>query len=883
MKKILIFVITTLLVLVQAETWTIALAASNIPLECSVNQYSVDRITAKDKFTKLGCFNENQFQEAYDFMLSQAAITPNVVIRHSASYSPMKIVAADRAMAYSQNNTYLKVSTMNIHRDKALTNAYSYMNQSNPLYYYKTEIKSKSSSESVKPSDLSVEIEVNGARGYVELNGIDIIPLIYVENRANNWYISFTTRNSLDNTYTGNIIRPNITQYIVYDVTNNTKNGSKSFKQIKIQVDTALYSNQYDYGLAPSWLPNGTYYSPNGVEFFTDMDLKNPVMNGDQVGRYYNYYDYLNLRTKTNYTGAELDEYFMYFASLNPTYSNIDIKTSVLYPRNLDSSVREIGSLFVNAQNMYGMNALMIYAMALHESGYGTSGYARTRNNLFGWGAYDSNPDNAYTFPNIAQGINEHMGINLRYYLDATNTSTSLSRFYSSNIGNKGAGINTRYASDPWWSIKIAGIAFRIDRYLGLKDFDNYQLSILNEDTRTLYKDKTLTTTAYSIDARATNYPIVISASHNDTYYTQSTNPIVGGNIVTNSTTGLVVYDWENSKVYLGKTQTSLVNTPKTTVPVISDTDELLLYVTNLEWREEKIYIKGWAALKSSNMALDTTHKLKIINMDDSTETILDLSIATENYELNLGNGLDYSNAWYEGTIDVSTLADGNYRFEVVTKSGDTSGVASFNNTTVSAPRAELFVKDNIAYRFSFNNTRGMRYELSKETNLFVENQIPLLPTRFNSTAYITNFLIEENDLGEDLLTISGVAYIQNVATGLENNVSHKLLLLNLAGVQTIIDLSSGTGVYDVSNSGFDYSNAWFYGNQLNLKDLPNDTYRMFIITSSSDILDVVEVRDILIKNTQTFTSTDKNYSLDTNTNVRRRYQLTISDKVVDE
>lgn len=880
MKRLIIFILTLLITLVQAETWTITFAAANIPLACSVNQYSVDRITGKDQFTKLGCFNENQFQQAYDFMLSEAAKSPNVVIRHEASYSPMNIVAADRAMAYSQNLTYLKNETMNIYKDKALTIPYSYLNQSNPLYYYKTEIKSKSSTEIIKPSDLSIEMEVNGARGYVELNGVDIIPLIYVENRSNDWFISFTTWKASTDTYTGNIIRPNITQYIVYDTTNTTKAGSVTLKQIKVLIDTALYSNQYDYGLAPSWLSNGTYYSPNGVTFYSDMDLKNPIMNGDQIGKYYNYYDYLNLRTKTNYTGSDLDEYFMYFASVNSTYGQIDIKTSALYPRNIDNSVREIGSLFVNAQNTYGMNALMIYAMALHESGYGTSGYARDRNNLFGWGAYDSNPDNAYTFATLAQGINEHMGINLRYYLDATNTSTPLSKFYASNIGNKGAGINTRYASDPWWSIKIAGIAFRIDRYLGLKDFDNYQLSILNNDNRTFYKDRNLLNVAYTADTRATNYPVVITSSYNDTHYTQSSNPIVNGNIVTNATPGLVIYDWNNSKVYLGKTQTTLVNTPKTPIIEISDTDELLLYVTNLEWKDEKIYLKGWAALKNSNMSVETTHKLKVINMDDSTSVLVDLNIASENYELNLGNGLDYSNSWYEGTIDISTLNDGNYRFEILTKSGDTSGIASLNNSTVNAPRAELFVKDNIAYRFSFNNTRGMRYELSKETNLFVESQTSLLPTRFNSTAYITNFLIEENELGEDLLSITGASYIQNVSTGSNDSVSHKLLLLDSIGTKYLFDLVSSTGVYDLSNSGFDYSYAWYNGTKLNLKDLPNDTYRMFIITSSSEKLDIVEVRDILIKNTQSFTSTDKNYTLNTNTNVRRRYQLTISNLI---
>jgi hypothetical protein len=66
-------------------------------------------------------------------------------------------------------------------------------------------------------------------------------------------------------------------------------------------------------------------------------------------------------------------------------------------------------------------------------------------------------------------GIMEHMGINLRRgYMNPDNYV-----FYGSNIGNKGAGLNTRYASDPWWSLGISAIAYRVDRYLGFKDLNS--------------------------------------------------------------------------------------------------------------------------------------------------------------------------------------------------------------------------------------------------------------------------------------------------------------------------------------------------------------------------------------------------------------------------
>lgn len=905
MKRLIIFILTLLITLVQAETWTVTFAAANIPLACSVNQYSVDRITGKDQFTNLGCFNENQFQQAYDFMIAQATITPNVVIRHDESYSPMNIVAADRAMAYSQNHTYLKIDTMNIHRDKALSVIYSYLNQSNPLYYYKTEIKTKVSTESVKPSDLSVEIEVNGARGYVELNGVDIIPLIYVENRANDWFISFTTRNSLENTYTGNRIRPNITQYIVYDVTNTTKTGSVTLKQIKVQVDTALYSNSYDYGLAPSWLPNGTYYSPNGITFYTDMNLKNPVMNGDQVGRYYNYYDYINLRTKSNYSGSELDEYFMYFScrlsrpestypsvkcndstkyaeyftSTAPIYSNVDIRTSALYPRNTDNSVREIGSLFVNAQNTYGMNALMIYAMALHESGYGTSGYARTRNNLFGWGAYDSNPDNALTFPNIAQGINEHMGINLRYYLDATNTSTPLNKFYASNIGNKGAGINTRYASDPWWSVKIAGIAFRIDRYLGLKDFDNYQLSILNNDTRTFYKDRNLQNTAYSIDGRASNYPVVISSSYNNTYYTQSTNPIVNGNIVTNTTPGLVVYDWNNSKVYLSKIQLTLVNTSKVPVSIISDTDVLLANIESFNWVSPNIIkIKGKGILDNTSMIAlaSTTHTIEVYSLKNN-ETKYSYPMNTIEAEFNNYNGLTYKTVNFEGQIDLTSVPDGSYGFRLVTKYGDTVGTTILRDPTLTPKVPETVIVDNKLYKTILDSWNTMEHQVIITSNIPAVTISSKLPSEYMSVARFYDFSVTDSNV----LSLKGLGYINNANMGDTDSKLFKLIFINKDDVTMppfVYDLEATTGDFDPSLSPYNYKLSWFNNQNVDISLIPTGAYKILLYIKSNSIEDLIEIRDFSFKGDITVRNSTKIFTLKMNAE-RRNYDLIITNK----
>ena len=57
-----------------------------------------------------------------------------------------------------------------------------------------------------------------------------------------------------------------------------------------------------------------------------------------------------------------------------------------------------LGQAFVDAEKTYGVNALYMMGLAAEESGYGTSNYALKRNNLYGWGAVDSNPDLAKHF-----------------------------------------------------------------------------------------------------------------------------------------------------------------------------------------------------------------------------------------------------------------------------------------------------------------------------------------------------------------------------------------------------------------------------------------------------------------------------------------------------
>ena len=77
------------------------------------------------------------------------------------------------------------------------------------------------------------------------------------------------------------------------------------------------------------------------------------------------------------------------------------------------------------------------------------------KNNLFGYGAYDSNPYNgAYNFSNYSESIDLLARVFVKYYLNPAGTSIyggekAVGSYYN---GATLKGINTKYASDKNWA-----------------------------------------------------------------------------------------------------------------------------------------------------------------------------------------------------------------------------------------------------------------------------------------------------------------------------------------------------------------------------------------------------------------------------------------------
>ena len=106
------------------------------------------------------------------------------------------------------------------------------------------------------------------------------------------------------------------------------------------------------------------------------------------------------------------------------------------------------GWSFVEAENRTGVNALVLAAIAAHESAFGSSRIALDKNNLFGFGAFDHDPYNmAHTFSSYHDGT-----ITVASYLSQNYLSAG-GRYYR---GNTLAGINTFYATDIYWADRVS-------------------------------------------------------------------------------------------------------------------------------------------------------------------------------------------------------------------------------------------------------------------------------------------------------------------------------------------------------------------------------------------------------------------------------------------
>lgn len=374
-------------------------------------------------------------------------------------------------------------------------------------------------------------------------------------------------------TYSSNGVKFSGLEVSRYQATNN-----------RLYFTALSYSGNYGkisrypmgYTELPSGLSNGkVYYSYDGIYYYTSYKT---MFNNYKAGTtkdavnaskpYYNYYQYVPLRTLTKIksdstynsilsgrisnAGSKITDTQKFKVSCSP----VQYKTMTYngYYSNM-YQLRSRGNLDSHEKS-YQLNTGALYGIMLNESANGTSNLGRHYNNLFGYGAYDSCPGAAYQYSSISSAISD-------YYKNMSKSYASVLSLggYGTQLGNKKAGANVSYATDPYWGYKAAYNYRLLDEKAGNVDFNSYKVGILDNGKTALNGDLSNEYSyAYSSASTSSSKPF---------YFNKNGSSVV---IVGESGSFYKILNPNSSSASNASYSQSYVYVPKSVVKVINNT-----------------------------------------------------------------------------------------------------------------------------------------------------------------------------------------------------------------------------------------------------------------------------------------------------------------------
>ena len=139
-------------------------------------------------------------------------------------------------------------------------------------------------------------------------------------------------------------------------------------------------------------------------------------------------------------------------------FSVEQFKTALTDSKDVNKIFQNNSEYFYYIEDEYNINGLFVASIGIHESAWGTSRLAKNKYNLFGYGAYDSNPYNgAYTFTSYSESIDLIARVLVKYYLNPAGTTIydgqqASGKYYN---GSTILGVNKKYATDKNWGNSV--------------------------------------------------------------------------------------------------------------------------------------------------------------------------------------------------------------------------------------------------------------------------------------------------------------------------------------------------------------------------------------------------------------------------------------------
>ena len=351
---------------------------------------------------------------------------------------------------------------------------------------------------------------------------------------------------------------------------------------------------------------------------------------------------------------------------------------------------------------------------------------------MFGWNAVDADPNQATSFSSVAVCVNQQAGVNLRGFVDVTD-----GRFFSSSLGNKGSGLNVKYASDPYWGMEIASIAYQIDKLSKnkngtLSDYNYYSLSLINKFDIPVKQEpsdgsKTLYTTQYGPHYQE-GFIVIDLGTQGSYTKVQSTNPIdENGNIKTHRTpitTGNLnpisygEYDFDRSVAYINSEYLTVINKKNDVIVDVPDKElSFMQKINSLNVENNVIHIDGLAFIKG--MSASNLDKISIyINTIDnlSKEVIKTYKTTVSEFDgISFGDTHTYKYIAYSIDMPLSDFDEGSYSLKVSVNNDGYEYAGELSSTKFEFANINVSYNE-MNYRIKINTYYNYRVEIETES-----------------------------------------------------------------------------------------------------------------------------------------------------------------------
>ncbi len=282
--------------------------------------------------------------------------------------------------------------------------------------------------------------------------------------------------------------------------------------------------------------------------------------------------------------------------------------------------------------------------------------------------------------------------------------------------------------------------------------------------------------------------------------------------------------------------------------------------------------VKGYLIQKgiSNSLSDDINFSIILKNTLDDSEYKISIDRWIDNIPYDLSDDNDYSGAWFNGEIDLSSIPAGDYDIYMLSEIDNYYTKTLFNNI-MNSPFSHRGVIDGKSYTFRVSQKlKSKAVQLFVRDNVITSSESPTFRNMIND--------YDEINFDDDLFNISGISYNYGAAYNDPSKITRKIIFENVSSFeQYSFDLgSTDNGSYVVTSlDKLSKKYVWF-NKAIDISSLPKGTYSIIIHTKTDTADDYGDLTDMFSSASLEHSMNSKTYKISVNPNREKRVELTI-------